>query len=82
MGKPAQEWTYGDVDAGFAQCKLVLRRDASSRASNLASQHGAAHCMAYWQNGKCFVHVSSQSQSFIMPALARHDRHQARQTWC
>ena len=26
--------------------------------------------MAYWQNGKCIVHVSSQSQSFITPALA------------
>ena len=26
--------------------------------------------MAYWQNGKCILHVSSQSQSFIAPALA------------
>ncbi len=26
--------------------------------------------MAYWQNGKCILHVSSQSQSFITPALA------------
>jgi CO/xanthine dehydrogenase Mo-binding subunit len=26
--------------------------------------------MAYWQNGKCFVHVSSQSQAVITPALA------------
>jgi CO/xanthine dehydrogenase Mo-binding subunit len=26
--------------------------------------------MAYWQNGKCFVHGSTQSQSFVVPALA------------
>ena len=35
-------------------------------------------CMAYWQNGKCFVHVSLQSQSFALPRLAQDDRHQAR----
>ena len=28
-------------------------------------------CMAYWQNGKCFVHGSSQSQTFIIPTLAQ-----------
>ena len=26
--------------------------------------------MAYWQNGKCFVHGSTQSQSFVVPGLA------------
>jgi CO/xanthine dehydrogenase Mo-binding subunit len=27
--------------------------------------------MAYWQNGKCFVHASLQSQSFALPPLAQ-----------
>ena len=27
--------------------------------------------MAYWENGKCYVHGSAQSQSFWMPGLAR-----------
>jgi CO/xanthine dehydrogenase Mo-binding subunit len=28
-------------------------------------------CMSYWQNGKCFVHASLQSQSFALPMLAQ-----------
>jgi len=27
--------------------------------------------MAYWENGKCFVYGSTQSQSFVVPDLAR-----------
>src|SRR5690606_14709810 len=28
--------------------------------------------MAYWQNGKCYLHASSQSQSFPVPTVARY----------
>jgi CO/xanthine dehydrogenase Mo-binding subunit len=28
--------------------------------------------MAYWQNGKCYLHASSQSQSFPVPAVAAY----------
>jgi CO/xanthine dehydrogenase Mo-binding subunit len=69
MGKPAQEWTYGEVDAAFAQAKLVLD-ETFVHASNSHHSMEPRTAMAYWQNGKCFVHVSSQSQSFITPALA------------
>jgi CO/xanthine dehydrogenase Mo-binding subunit len=69
MGKPAQEWTYGDVDAGFASAKLVLD-ETFVHASNSHHSMEPRTAMAYWENGKCIVHVSSQSQSFITPALA------------
>jgi len=71
MGKPAEEWTYGDLDAGFKSAKVVL--DESFVIG--AQSH---HCMeprsamAYWQNGKVFVFGSSQSQSFMVPGLARY----------
>ncbi len=71
MGKPAQEWTYGDLDAGFKDAKLVL--DESFVVGAMGH-----HCMeprsamAYWQNGKVFVFGSSQSQSNMMPGLARY----------
>ena len=38
----------------------------------------AHHCMeprsamAYWENGRCHLHASSQSQSFPVPAVARY----------
>ena len=69
MGKAAQEWTYGDLDAGFASSKLVLE-ETFVHASNSHHSMEPRTAMAYWQNGKCIVHVSSQSQSFIVPALA------------
>jgi CO/xanthine dehydrogenase Mo-binding subunit len=69
MGKAAQEWTYGDVEAGFAKAKLVLD-ESFVHASNSHHSMEPRTAMAYWQNGKCIVHVSSQSQSFITPALA------------
>jgi CO/xanthine dehydrogenase Mo-binding subunit len=69
MGKPAQEWTFGDVDAAFARCKLVLD-ESFVHSSNSHHSLEPRTAMAYWQNGKCILHVSSQSQSFIAPALA------------
>src|SRR6187551_701756 len=69
MGAAAQEWTYGELDATFARCKLVLD-ETFVHASNSHHSMEPRTAMAYWQNGKCILHVSSQSQSFIVPALA------------
>jgi xanthine dehydrogenase molybdenum-binding subunit len=68
-GKAAQEWVYGDIDATFAKCKLVLD-ETFVHASNSHHSMEPRTAMAYWQNGKCILHVSSQSQSFITPAIA------------
>ncbi len=69
MGQAAQEWSYGDVEAGFAKAALVLD-ETFVHSSNSHHSMEPRSAMAYWQNGKCFVHVSSQSQSYITPALA------------
>src|SRR5690606_22983365 len=69
MGKPAQEWSYGDLDAAFAKSALVLD-ETFVHASNSHHSMEPRSALAYWQNGKCYVHVSSQSQSYITPALA------------
>jgi len=71
MGQPAAEWSYGDVDAGFAEASLVL--DESFVTAGL-SHHSMEprSAMAYWQNGKCYVYGSTQSQSFIVPGLANY----------
>jgi xanthine dehydrogenase molybdenum-binding subunit len=68
-GKAAQEWSYGDVDAAFAKAKYTIN-ESFVHASNSHHSMEPRTAMAYWQNGKCIVHVSSQSQSFITPALA------------
>ena len=69
MGKPAQEWSFGDVDAGFAKAKVVYD-ESFVTASNSHHSMEPRTTMAYWQNGKCFVYGSTQSQSFVVPPLA------------
>jgi xanthine dehydrogenase molybdenum-binding subunit len=69
MGKPAEEWSYGDVEAGFKAAKLVID-ETFVTASNSHHSMEPRSCLAYWQNGKCFVHASLQSQSFPVPPLA------------
>ncbi len=70
MGASADEWSFGDVDAGFKAAKVVL--DESFVTAALSH-----HCleprsaMAYWENGKCFVYGSLQSQTAGVPGLAR-----------
>ena len=70
-GAPVTEWSYGDVDAGLDGAKLVL--DESFVTAGL-SHHSLEprSALAYWQNGKCVLHASSQSQSFPVPGIARY----------
>jgi xanthine dehydrogenase molybdenum-binding subunit len=70
-GAALTEWSYGDVDAGFAGAAVVL--DETFVTANL-SHHSMEprSALAYWQNGKCHLHASSQSQSFPVPTVARY----------
>ena len=70
MGEAALEWSYGDVDAGFAQAARRARRDLRDPGSRRITRLEPRTAMAYWENGKCIVHASSQSQSFPLPGVA------------
>lgn len=70
-GKSAEDWAYGDVEAAFKKAAYVLD-ESFVTASNSHHSLEPRTSMAYWQNGKCFVHGSTQSQSFVMPALAQY----------
>jgi CO/xanthine dehydrogenase Mo-binding subunit len=70
-GRPAEEWQYGDLEAGFQQAALVLDESFVTAGFSHHSMEPRT-AMAYWQNGKCYVYGSSQSQSFVIPALARY----------
>ncbi len=69
MGKPGAEWAFGDVEATFAQCKLVLD-ERFVHASNSHHSMEPRSAMAYWQNGKCILHVSTQSHTYIVQKLS------------
>src|SRR5258707_5976845 len=62
MGKPTEQWTVGDVDAGLKNAALVL--DETFVTPNTSHQCLETRtAMAYWQNGKVYVHTGTQSRS-------------------
>lgn len=70
MGRPGEEWSYGDLDAGFAAATLVLDESFVTASTSHHSMEPRT-AMAYWEGGKCYLHVSSQSQSNAVPGAAR-----------
>ena len=71
FGEPVLDWSYGDVEAGFANAALVLD-ESFVTAGNSHHSMEPRSAMAYWENGKCFVYGSSQSQSYVVPGLAAY----------
>lgn len=70
-GQPGAEWSYGDIDAGFAEAALVLD-ESFVTASTAHHSMEPRTAMAYWQNGKCFLHASTQSQAAPVNGAARY----------
>ena len=69
MGEALAEWSYGDVEAGFANAALVLDESFVTAGTSHHSMEPRS-AMAYWQNGKCYVYGSTQSQAYVVPGLA------------
>ena len=70
LGKPAGEWSFGDVEAGLKKADLVL--DETFVTPNVSHQTlETRSTLAYWQNGKVFIHTGTQSTIQTVPAIAR-----------
>jgi xanthine dehydrogenase molybdenum-binding subunit len=70
MGRAVTEWSFGDVDAGLAGAALVLDETFVTAGLGHHSMEPRS-AFAYWENGKCFLYGSTQSQSFPFPGIAR-----------
>ncbi len=68
-GEPTVQWEYGDLDAGFEEAALVLE-ESFIVASNSHHSMEPRSALSYWENGKCYLFGSSQSQSFMLFSLA------------
>ncbi|MCE2523874.1 MAG: xanthine dehydrogenase family protein molybdopterin-binding subunit [Rhodobacteraceae bacterium] len=64
------EWGFGDLEAGFAEAKVVVE-DSFVHATNSHHAMEPRSAAAFWENGKCHVWGSTQSTSFAQPGLAR-----------
>jgi len=70
MGDAPDHWSYGDVDGGFQKAALVL--DESFTTPDVSHQCLETRtAMAYWQNGKLYIHSGTQSTAQTVPAIAR-----------
>jgi len=70
MGKTPDEWSYGDVEAGFKNAALVL--DETFLTPNTSHQTLEPRtAMAYWQNGKLYIHCSTQSVVQTVGSMSR-----------
>jgi xanthine dehydrogenase molybdenum-binding subunit len=70
LGKATDEWVVGDVEAGMKAAYLVL--DETFVLPNTSHQPLETRtAMAYWQNGKLFMHCSTQSTVRTIGAVAR-----------
>jgi CO/xanthine dehydrogenase Mo-binding subunit len=70
MGKTTDQWSFGDLEAGFAKAALVL--DETFLSPNTSHQTLETRtAMAYWQNGKLYLHCSTQSAIQTVASVAR-----------
>ncbi|MGH9220961.1 MAG: molybdopterin cofactor-binding domain-containing protein, partial [Vicinamibacterales bacterium] len=65
----AETLTFGDVEAGFKEADLIVERDMQQQTTSHQPLESRS-AMAYWQNGKCHLHVSSQSLARTVAAVA------------
>ena len=70
VGEAGAEWSYGDADAGFAEADLVLEETIVHQSLTHHPMEPRS-CMAYWQNGKLFLHGSTQSTARTRATIAR-----------
>ncbi|MGH9176843.1 MAG: xanthine dehydrogenase family protein molybdopterin-binding subunit, partial [Vicinamibacterales bacterium] len=70
MGKAMEEWAFGDLVAGFQSADLVLDETfvVPSTGHHPLETRSA---MAYWQNGKLYLHCSTQSVVRTVDNVAR-----------
>ncbi len=70
IGKALEEWSFGDLDAGLKSAALVLDETFVVQSTSHHPMETRS-AMAYWQNGKLFLHGSTQSVAFTVAGIAR-----------
>ncbi|MEZ5290995.1 MAG: xanthine dehydrogenase family protein molybdopterin-binding subunit [Vicinamibacterales bacterium] len=69
LGEATEEWTVGDVEAGLREAALVVDETFVVQATSHQTLETRS-AMAYWQNGKVYVHGSTQSTMRTLPGVA------------
>ena len=70
IGEPTEQWSYVDMEGGFKNAALVLDETFVVQSTGHHPMETRT-AMAYWQNGKLYLHCSTQSVAQTVPAVAR-----------
>jgi CO/xanthine dehydrogenase Mo-binding subunit len=70
MGRALEEWSFGELEAGFTKADLVLDETFIVQSTGHHPMETRS-AMAYWQNGKLYLHGSTQSVAFNVATIAR-----------
>src|SRR5262245_63407879 len=68
-GQAPDEWKYGDLEAGFRDAAVVVDETFVVQSTGHQPMESRS-AMAYWQNGKLFLHGSTQSVVRTVDPLA------------
>ena len=70
LGRPTEEWSYGDLDAGFKGAALVLDETFVVQSTGHHPMETRS-AMASWQNGKLYLYGSTQSVAQTRALIAQ-----------
>jgi CO/xanthine dehydrogenase Mo-binding subunit len=66
----AETLSFGDVEKGFAEADLIIERDMHQQTTSHQPLESRS-AMSYWQNGKCYLHVSTQSLARTVASVSQ-----------
>jgi xanthine dehydrogenase molybdenum-binding subunit len=70
LGKATDEWAFGNVEEGLKKADLVLDETFMTQSTGHQPLETRS-AMAYWQNGKLYLHGSTQSTVQTVASVAR-----------
>ncbi len=70
MGEAPDTFTLGDIEEGFKKADLILDETLYTQSTGHQPLETRT-AMAYWQNGKLYLHGSTQSVAQTVPNIAR-----------
>jgi xanthine dehydrogenase molybdenum-binding subunit len=70
MGKATDEWAFGNIEEGLKKADLILDETFMTQSTSHQPLETRT-AMAYWQNGKLFLHGSTQSTVQTVASVAR-----------
>src|SRR5437764_296476 len=70
LGKATDEWQFGNVEEGLKKADLILDETFMTQSTDHQPLETRT-AMAYWQNGKLYLHGSTQSTVQTVASVAR-----------